>query len=986
MESDASHLIRKLVVIAASSVLPTPVLSIGEAAFDFASKKWDRPAAQVERNLRKVTPTATSQERANGLRYAVDALEKSALTLDELAADDFDASRAARRIEPHLDSSLLEQERLVAMHAVRLSLQATINEAKKSNDDLRAYSRQSRGTLETIERGVRTLHEQSRAHAPFGIRSKHIVDSHRLSDPLHLELYVGRLPELALKQFARDWRDDLRLHVTELCDMRSADSRTRVALNTLERLQFHGTYPSVWRELQAPETREAISRIRSFLARDSNLFQPVQYDLALRWLERQVKRPEFSLAFAVSGSWGAGKTRLLDRIAETGSNQGWLPIHLEAMTNRPLKDEVFSCFEESLGMRVGSMPELRSVLDGRRGSIVVVDDWDVLSRREPSRLRELGQLIESLSDLNVRWAISLDESALPKVLSNDGMQFWERYGCTGPVFQPDRSIVSGWLLLDDENESESVGLRIIAGTLPGRRALEVERAGLEERNARMIKRSLSTPVVALLKLNLSPSLPLDEIHVVTLMNEYWSLMKSSLTRADGVSPDAVDAVCEAIGFARLAGGSASFSDVGLSRAPDGYLEQEWMSALRAAVVCLRNRSIVVVASPGDRLLPSPSVELLWGFLTSREVERCSPQLGLAGLPYAKEVLLAIAGRDHGIRTESLKTVLRFLLVASALEFERSEPESQRPYLHWLGNPDLPNDVLWEAATVLPSGVQSRLISEALAVADVADDEPFWALRMLRLCEEPSSREVLDHLRFADRVANQANRTGLQEYLLLVLQGLVRRVNWSVPRDAHKALTLIHRMSTPRTAEPLSRAVVAELSFEDPSRRVAWLQTLARFLTVVGEDGGPGNLDLPFWRDVTQRSILKLSASAGPNVILEMLEAGVFAPSWRGQRLSRSAGHFFRRSAHVAFGHTRDTDSRRFDELALKLIRGELEGASPERQALAALFGIRHTVATGGHSVTVDRDLKMHLTLLKRSRHIPRDMKRWVDSIKVDDEP
>lgn len=984
MSTDDKPLIRRLVVLAASAVLPPPVVGVGEVTFDFANKRFDEPTARVNRNLKKVTPSATAQERSNGIQFAIDAIVRAGLSQDQLAYDDFDPERISRRIEPFLTKSLTDREHHVAWQAVRLSIKAAISEAKKTGEDLRAFARQSHGQLTSLQNAIEDLRTESQIHAPFANRSRQIVDSHRAGDVLHRDLYVGSLPQTTLAHFSFDWRVAVKESIDVLRTIRSYDAPVE-ALNALGRVPLIGTYPSVWLGLQSDATRKAFASIEDFLARDRNGHLRSICAEPLKFLQGQISAPQFSLAFVVSGSWGSGKTRWLDRVAEICPDEGWLPVHVECkpLSVNGLQAEVFASFEETIGMRIGSVPELTKTLRGRGGSIVLIDDWDTLSGRQAGRLRELEVLIERLSDLKIRWAVAADESALPKMLAGGGERFWSRYGCSVSEATPARNLVSGWLLLDDQNESNAVGLKILEKGVAGGLPIEVTMSG-EASLASSIRRSLSSPLVALLKMDLDPSIPLDEVHVISLMESYWHLMKGSLSRYDGPADDALDAVCEAIGLARLKGRSAAVGDVASSLAPNGYLMDEWRSALKAAIICLRDRNIVSVVGPDDQLLPSPTVDLLWGFLISRVLEPCPPDRGFEGLPYARRDLLAIADLSKGDDLNPLKAVLRFVLVAHALEVGQASKEASQPYVRWLRNPGLPKDVLWEAASVLPSATQTRLIAEAMNIREVGPDEPFWALRMLRLADLRSSRQALANLHFVGRVGHKANAEGLQEYVLLVVEGIIPHIRWSVSREAVEALSLIHGIATPQTAEWLSDAVVSELHFETRKSRLAWLRTLTHFLTIVPNDPSEDGKEPTFWLSLTQRSMSAVAEKAGVTVILEMLEAGVFVDSARGQQMSKTAGHFLRRSAHVAFGHTRSTDQRAFDQFALELIKAELQGASAERQVIAALFGIRHSVSTRSGIVTVDRPLRTHLALLKASPYINSDMQKWVATIRVRD--
>jgi hypothetical protein len=986
MLSDTKPILRRLVVVGASTVLPATVVSLGEAAYDLASDVWDRPTAWIDRNLKKVTAAATAQERINGIRFATVALEQASLTVEQLVHDDFDAARAAKRIEPFLDSTLTAREHDVALHAVRLCLTAIVRQAKDSGQDLRAYARQNLSQLTQVQSTVDRIQAESQRHAPFESRSQHIVDSHRASDVLHRDLYVGKLPELALRQLFSGWKESVRSSVQNLRALRSSRAAPTKALSALEAVSLVGTYPSVWRKLQSPDIHTAISVIDKFVTQAAEVGIDPRYRDSLRFLQRQISSPEFSLVFPVSGSWGSGKTRWLDRIAEISLGEGWLPIHVQpaAQGGRTFQEQIFASFADTLGVRIASVPDLKKALHARHGSIVLIDDWDAIFGRQQGAQRELEALIETLSDIDVRWAITVDESALPTVLAHGGAAFWRRYGCSAPEVTSGKSVVSGWFLLDDENELEGVGLKIIAEHSPGGKAPEVAAVNSRASTASQIRRSLSSPLVALLKLELDPSIPLDEVHVISLLASYWRLMKDSLAQSDGVGDDAVDAVCEGIGFRRLQGRTATVLDVAGS-VPDGYFEKEWESVTRAAIVCLRDRKVVSLVS-GDRLLPSPTNDLLWGFLISQEVERHPAGRGYEGLPYTKEDLLALAQRGRTGESGDLIAVLRFLLVAHALDYEQAATENGRSYVRWLRNPDLPNDVLWEAASVLPRSAQTRLISEAMTVTHIGLDEPFWALRLLRLADPPSPRQSLPDLRFVARVASRANSVGLQDYVALVTKGIISQINWSAPRDATEALCLMQSISAPQTVDALCSSVVSQLSFEARKSRLSWLRTLKQFLTMLEDDSVEDGFTAPFWLGLTRTSMSSLSARVGPEAILDMLEAGIFLDSARGRHLSRAAGHYLRRSAHVAFGHSRHLDSSTFDELALQLIKGELKGASAERQVLAALFGIRHTVATWGGTVTVDRALETHLSLLNDSRYINGDMRKWVDSIQLDDTP
>ena len=983
MSSHAEPLIRKLIAEAAKVFVPSPAVAAGEALYDYLRKREASATAWVARNLPKVTPQASSDEREVGIMCATEALQAAKVHLDHLVIDEFDPARASHRVEKFLDYSLSDKERHVAKQAIRLSLQRFCDDAKNSGDDLRAYARAMRASTDATIEGITALRDDSTPYAPLSQRARNIVAGHRLKDILHHEYYVSDVPGLAIKSLERTWRDRVRESLDEIDTLLAELRVPRKGAEALRGLRLSGPCATSWRELQDPQVREALSNIRRSIAKMYPQEVNGRLQQLLNEIEHQISEPTFSLAFPICGSWGSGKSRLLDRISEIVPSLGWLPVHVEFPEAVTIEAAVMAAFAETLGGRITSPPDLRKALEGRQTVVVIVDDWDVISKRQPQRQRDLESLIERLSDLDIRWVISVDESALPAMLADNGRMFWRRYGVPSEAPKAAGDIVSGWFLLDEANVRIRVGIKIASELSPSEHTFEADQFVGEDWSVRTVIRTACSPLVALLRLRLGASSHLDEVHLASLMDSYWALMQTSLTAQENVHQIVLDTICEAIARGLLEGRSADLDSL-VAGGRDGFLSGEWEEAVLSATRTLRDRNILLVVGNGRRLRPSPSSPLLWGFLACREAG-WSPIAGENPLIVVeRDAVLALASRlgrdDSGLTA----TALRFMLVSSAASTPPGDANLLKSYLQWLHNPQLPTEMLWEAAPLLPHGIRDRLIDDAVPISRVDPGEAFWGLRMLRLSETPNNAQALRKLEFAARLAGAASAAGLHDYLLLVLEETVGNIDWT--RDAHalKGLELLFATVPEEISERLSYSLIAHLDLSDAKRRANWFATLARSLANLSEVSGLDGDELPFWLALTRRSTVHAAYAAGPDVLLEMAKSGFFADGIRGRQFVRPVGHHLRRAAHVAFGQTRSADRNRFDQLVLDLIEGTVIGISTERQAQVALFGIRHTVPTWGGDVSVDSALAPQVTLLKHHSVYTGEMRRWIDSIHLGD--
>lgn len=155
-----------------------------------------------------------------------------------------------------------------------------------------------------------------------------------------------------------------------------------------------------------------------------------------------------------------------------------------------------------------------------------------------------------------------------------------------------------------------------------------------------------------------------------------------------------------------------------------------------------------------------------------------------------------------------------------------------------------------------------------------------------------------------------------------------------------------------------------------------------------EDHGgmfPGDRDvrdqLPFWRALVRLTFARMFAEHGPKAISDLARMG-----WLNAHQGAMPAHvqaIIKQEANVAFGHCyRGRYSKEFVEVVNLLADARDHGIDAALQREIALFGIRHSVSTGGQDVLVDAVFSRPYGVLIRNHGFAKEHRKWLQSVEV----
>lgn len=963
MEDRTKTLVVKLVKAAVTGLFAQNVIPVVHSAIDVAEWRSSRTASiesRVGRNLPRVTPGATQDERDAALNWASEAVVRARLTLADLAETQFDVDALTEQVARHLPSDLNGRERELARTAIRLTYGSVISDAKREGSALFELALSTARSIKDLSHQIEAAEAGAKRFASPVSTTRGRVDARRLADPTHRDSYFGGRASDVADSLSWDWRSQVQARIETLADVALGETATiSHAANELEAIRLDDTCPSVWRRLQSRTSRSALKVLSDTPAEPRFSRQRRE---AARWLTAQIDRPEFGLAYPVTGQWGSGKSRLLDEVAEMCMSRDWLVVFVDARSPNSLMDNVLGAVSRSLGVTLESPAALRRESACQRGVCVLIDDWDVALRRNVLRNSELINLMGDLSDLPVRWVLAMDESALPMALSRGGSRSWASYGWRRRLRRELAvPLVSGWLQLADDNESRKVGLDLLAHYLGSTPEIMAVRRGVV--GSRFVRRELSQPLLALLRVDAGADTALDEVHLVSVFGQYWERLLDAVASDETLTPELIDAICGGIASGILTGAEVSADDSTHVEPLNRLLPADRESTRDEVLRLLLSRNLLAVS--GEAIGPDEAASLVWGFLLSREVVPWDRFLrDFSPLEFLNRMHRLADLESSGVPAAG--AALRFTMLAAMSGAVQAERVSEID-LPWLLDPMLPTEVLWEAAPALPLARQIELMAASEEVPATAR-EGFWAIRIVRLLpNEINSEHALIALRFLTRVSSHADQDGLSDYLLTSLRRCIRVVDWSPTGDAGEALHLLESVGIPELSAPLADAVVAQLEFADPSARADWLAVVMSFLSTVtprarARPGEPA----PFWEALTQASLDDMARHAGPQLLAELFDHGWYSTD---DSREQDVSWVMRRIGHVAFGHTWKVDPDGFMEILRGLLNHEFEAIAPDRQAAAALFGIRHSTSTHGGHVLVDDSFGPALEMLAKDRHL-----------------
>jgi hypothetical protein len=969
------------VAVAAQNPLPAvmPIAEmLGSAEHPADTRLRKRVKSRFASNSKQLRPA----ERDAVLLWAEDAVRASGYDAKAAVGHSLSEVSAADHVASYLDSGLNARENAWASLAVRTYMREYIENL--AGDPARllaalapsiaeaASPPQREATLspaEMAKRGAQALVEtvQSRAlRSPIDRSTGHPV-------------FVRNALEAALPDAKDEWASRLRIALRDVVDAARSDGARRASRPLVTLADFAALRPTLasWSQLRSPAIQDALRECRALDRRDRGHFHP-RSAAALEWLEEATTAPQFRVVVAIHGTWGSGKSRLVDEFAASAVAGERVLVVLVDRSAGSVEQTLRTAFESATSTELATWEQVLNVTRDFDRVWFVIDDADVVLRSDPGWVDQLSTVMTSSLSAPVRWLLTVDSYSIPEMMRTR-TPVWEQLGL---AHEEAVGNVRGWFDLDEHNVKHRVGSHILASALDshvdGGESLVPDSArGL----AGDYLRAREHPLTCVLRAQLNRDAPSDEFHYGDLFSEYWALARHDRASRGHANPDLVDAVVRVIAADLLLAAPTPLAipadAIDRVSLPDS-MAVEWSqmdSAERSDAVNAATKALLktgILANVDGLAKPSMRTATLWGYLLTRDLDpdsRSGQQLA-AGVQLPADVQgVALSAWDIAFDTITLlyldrqhyaAPAARFLLHAAAdgllpaapgtadMTADRRLPSKPPNLWHrGLDESGFPSSVIWQTSASLPFGYLMGIVKHALHTAPSADDT-YWILRLLRL-RRPVDQNLRPALNLVRRQFPYLVPSGLSDYAAKVLGDMAATIDWRHHQGRGRILDELNELDRRLVASAVAVRIVSAVNLRDDRTLASWLRTLRDFLERIEDpvaEAGIGDADfshMPFWLALVRATFDELAKDAAADTFLDALDG---AGWWE---LPRSgAGWLIRRETQTALGHTAGNNRKKFLEVVTTLAARKRTGSMPPHaQPVAAAYAIKHSTRTGG---------------------------------------
>lgn len=330
-----------------------------------------------------------------------------------------------------------------------------------------------------------------------------------------------------------DWRDRLMRSVDRVV---SALADTGADWADVDELNWSDTYPSIVNALRELEVGKVWQRLPAASARDDDLIR------ALNHIAVQCRAPHYGVCLAISGSWGAGKTRLLVELADRYRTRGDATIFLDSDAPAgTLQDRLQRAVADLTGADVPTLKHVVDVLNDSQIKLLVC--IDAIHRLHIADLRTFRDMVSVLTTCRgLRWAVTGDPLRYDKLAEAGGSSFWVEYG-TGE--RADAEVTTtGWIDLDVVNERRRTGLVILEQHVNEQQRLDLSEIRRHPDQFRRAIAILCNPRLARMQAaELAENVDrlVTNVHRASLVDRYWKDLGREIAqeRADRVHLEAI---------------------------------------------------------------------------------------------------------------------------------------------------------------------------------------------------------------------------------------------------------------------------------------------------------------------------------------------------------------------------------------------------------------------------------------------------------------
>ena len=257
-----------------------------------------------------------------------------------------------------------------------------------------------------------------------------------------------------------------------------------------------------------------------------------KYESTLARLRLLVQHAECKRCLLVVGSVGAGKSHFLMHMlgGDVGVKSGSIfPLHLEIgrYFGGSLEEFLLDSVRRWSKQQWRSIAEVDRFLESQEARLVfMVDDLHDWNDRNINFRDELPTIIASWTAYHsVYWIVTCRYGAYEKI-GNDA--FWKRYGFRRGGGDAD-VLLGAWLVLDDLNEAEKTGMRIIERNRQGETEgdlLTLSEGTRTRRTGTVVNNPLFAWTVA--ELTEIPLSSIATFNYIDFVKNYWELLKTRL--------------------------------------------------------------------------------------------------------------------------------------------------------------------------------------------------------------------------------------------------------------------------------------------------------------------------------------------------------------------------------------------------------------------------------------------------------------------------
>lgn len=797
-----------------------------------------------------------------------------------------------------------------------------------------------------------------------------LLGSHLLSDHRSQSRYYGIDKYSLLSAIRADWRRDVTSAIAEL--PQATDRALAAKIDRLRDIDIRGTFASVLAQLRSEMAASSLNDVRASKAH--------QYEQASDWhrcvaaatrLTQWLSDPHAGGTLPVFGQWGSGKARIVKELVSDWAGLNLPVLKLPEFASTGLESEILRLCPEFLGRAPANRIDLASYVNSSFSGplLIIVERLDLIESRHEGATHELVSLIDRWSDSSAfRWLVTMDQSSMPYL---EGLSdFWPTFGLSAASQVGAKYVAGGWLDLDLWNQREHIGVQLLTTELPpsGRKRELASALGAGAVPDHILL-AVNNPEAAWLRIESSDQRPIDALRGADFHDLFWSATKRELASA-GCKAPVVESYVQAVARGLVDSPTPLLSQIEAYIVPPPEYIPDYRSQIRGAREGLLRCGLIDITAQHVEI-PLEYIEV-WASMTASSITSSATQLD-AMLDSVSDLDTRAERGDH----------LASLCLAKLLEVLAS---ADTELTGVLVSSITHQPAIWESVLHLEHDALRAFITGQSRIPEAFRDRrtAYLALRVARMRDMQDSPTRLSMLRVISRAYPQVREAALGGYCAGAIETQLEGIDWREEEGAIAALAAVGDLGIPGIDFSLGLLAADSVRGSIGARAALYLarKYLESPFTPISshqvDDPLASQLRFtyPFWRSFARALLRESFKSDGPSLVIELAQSG-----WLGElRAPEAVRVAVKREATVAFGHSFKTDQETFVHVVERMAEGRVHGVPRLVQQEAALFGIRHTVATDQHVVYVDRELRRAIYSLARDSTFTDWFGKWLHTV------